>query len=603
MNDLTYDGAFRITKNTFGPSSINYAQGPIEYNPDNHSLFIVGHPYQQAIAEFPIPPLVQSANLSDLNMSSTPIQIYAEVLDRAPTGNPEGLDRIGGLHYIPTTPTPTLIVNAYEYYDAPANNTLSTLIIRNSNDIANSAIDGYFGFVGPAGHTSGWISPVPTSLQSALGGTHITGFSSGIPIIGRASVGPSAFSFQQTDLLQATTANEIPTTTLLDFSLSNRLHDDLYNDSLTNDLWTHLSGATFGFLVPGTRTYFTFGYSGGHASGVCYKCTQDNGNLCGGYCPPIAADRDQYYWLWDLEDLIDVKNGNIAPHEVFPYDYGPWNLPFQVDLKKIGGGSFDPINNQLYLSLQMADTDQGTYSRPPLILVFSTPPTSNSIQPDICLWMEGAYDNANGIMPSTLLQKGLLPANHPYNVPPWDYFGTEGQGWTTADYPATAVDWVKVSFRTTPLASSEVAATVAVIQEDGCLFFPNSEVLSDGMGSSFYIFVEHRNHIGILSSVAVDVSNGMLSYDFRISDSYSGSLGAGQKELAPGIWGMFAGDGDQLADPSGFDINGTDHAFWEPFNGLFDNYIPADFNMDGDITGADKILWNINNGIFSAVEK
>ncbi|SHI84362.1 T9SS type A sorting domain-containing protein [Pseudozobellia thermophila] len=370
ISQLTYEGGFRIRASQNGVSDVNYSQGPIAYNYENHSLFIVGHTHQQAIAEYAIPDIVKSEQLSELNMVESPIQVFSQVLDRAADGNPEKLDRVGGLYYVNHGGQPKLIVNAFEYYDAPADNTLSTLIINNASDIENSQVSGYFRFDGGAAHTSGWISPIPEAWQETLGGSHITGHSSGIPIISRCSVGPSAFAFGMNEALNATDA--IETTALLDFNLSHPLHEDLGNESGTNDIWTHLSRATYGFIVPGTRTYLTIGSSGGHESGVCYKCVQDNGNLCGGYCTPEADDNYQYYWLWDVNDLVAVKNGSLEPHEVRPYDHGFFNTPFQANgSKKIGGGSFDSATGNLYLSIQSGDTEQGVYARPPVIAVYN----------------------------------------------------------------------------------------------------------------------------------------------------------------------------------------------------------------------------------------
>ena len=150
------------------------------------------------------------------------------------------------------------------------------------------------------------------------------------------------------------------------------MHPELDNESRTNTIWTHLSRTNYGFIVPGTRSYLTIGNSGGHDSGVCYKCTQDDGNLCGGYCPPKADDRYQFYWLWDVNDLLAVKEGSLLPHEVLPYDYGKFNTPFQANgMKGIGGGSFDPATGNLYLSVQRGDTEQGTYARPPVIVMYN----------------------------------------------------------------------------------------------------------------------------------------------------------------------------------------------------------------------------------------
>lgn len=370
LANIKYEGAFRLPASTYGSSSLNYSEGPLEYNNLNHSIFIVGHAHHQNIAEFRIPEIINSKVLSNLKMASIPLQEFTPILDRASGGNPQSLDRIGGMEFITSGDESQLIINAYEYYDAPGDNSQTTLIARNSKNLATSGMDGYHTFQGGAGHTSGWISPIPQEWQTSLGGTYLTGQSSGIPIISRTSVGPSAFSFSMADL-SATSGvpNPIPTSKLLDFSLSNPLHSDLSNTTGTNDIWTHISRAIYGFVVPGTRTYLTIGQSGGHNSGVCYKCTQNNGNLCGGYCANDASDYYHFYWLFDVNDLIAVKKGRKNSYDVRPYDYGEFPTPF--DTNYFGGGTFDPGSNILYLTVQKADRLQGTYSNPPVVVTFS----------------------------------------------------------------------------------------------------------------------------------------------------------------------------------------------------------------------------------------
>ncbi len=370
LSNIKYEGAFRLPAATFGSSSLNYSQGPIEYNPTNKSIFIVGHAHHQNIAEFAIPKLGKSANIANLPMAGPPLQSFTPVLNRATDGNPQSLDRIGGMEYIKTTSSEQLIINAYEYYDAPGDNSQTTLIARNSNNLGSCTVDGFASFAGGAGHTSGWISPIPGGWKNILGGNHITGQSSGIPIISRTSVGPSAFSFNHTKLTAVSPIPEpVPTTKLLDFSLAHPLHQDLSNTSRTNDIWTHLSRVVYGFIVPGTRTYLTIGQSGGHSSGVCYKCTQNNGNLCGGYCANDAADYYHYYWLWDVNDLVAVKNGKKNSYAVRPYSYGEFPTPFATN--SFGGGTYDPGSGLLYLTIQKADRLQGTYSNPPVVVAFS----------------------------------------------------------------------------------------------------------------------------------------------------------------------------------------------------------------------------------------
>lgn len=365
ISDLQYQGAFRLSQGTFGDSSLNYSQGPIAYHATRHSLFIVGHAHHQAIAEFAIPGLVVSDKVEDLNRVEQPLQAFSTVLNRTSDGNPQSMNRVGGLYVTDGK----LIVNVYEYYDAPGDNTHTTLVIEDVDNIADSSIQGYFSMSGLA-HASGWISEIPSEWQILFGNSHLTGFSSGIPIIGRTSVGPAAFGFDPDSIGLAGTM--INTEAFQNFSLQNRLHEDLSNSDLDNDLWTHLSAATYGFIVPGTRTYLTVGSSGGHDSGVGYKITQDNGNLCGGYCSYESADNSSYYWLWDTLDWLRVKEGELEAHEVRPYAFGPFPNPLDNGrMNAIGGGAYDTENGLLYLSLQRADNQAGTYSNPPIIAAYA----------------------------------------------------------------------------------------------------------------------------------------------------------------------------------------------------------------------------------------
>ncbi len=376
FDDFDYVGAFALPADEFGQSSLNFSEGPIDV--DGDSLYIVGHNHQQAIAEFTIPELVDSTNIADLNTATPPAQNFAAVLDRVPV-NDQNINRIGGLEYHDGQ----LIVNGYEYYDAAADNTDTTLVIRDADQLATSKVDGYFQLDGAA-RASGWISEVPEYWQDALGGTHLVGHSSGIPINGRSSIGPSAYALDADDIVGASSSDPaLSSSTLLEFSLDNRLHDDLSNADLDNDLWTHLSSAAFGFIVPGSRTYVTVGASGGHESGIGYKITQDDGNLCGGYCSYEAADVVNQYWLWDLDDLLDVRAGSIAAHSVRPYAYGEFPQPFQAGsyLNPIGGGSFDATTGTLYLSLQGANNTVGTYSNPPIIVAYQFPNIDGSSVP------------------------------------------------------------------------------------------------------------------------------------------------------------------------------------------------------------------------------
>jgi len=232
IGDLEYAGAFRVPADMFGISELNYSQGPIEVNAAHGSIYIVGHTYQQAIAEFPMPALVMSDVLTDLNMAGSPMQTFASVLDRTSGGNPQGMDRIASMKLFDGASGPELVVNAFEYYDAPADDTQTTLVMRDADHLGTSAVDGYYSLGGGA-HAAGWISAIPSEWQARLGGTTITGASSGMPIISRLSVGPSAFVLDPDAIIGAgSTPGDVATEALLDFDLTNPIHGDLSTRNL-----------------------------------------------------------------------------------------------------------------------------------------------------------------------------------------------------------------------------------------------------------------------------------------------------------------------------------------------------------------------------------
>ncbi len=233
-------------------------------------------------------------------------------------------------------------------------------------------------------------------------------------------------------------------------------------------------------------------------------------------------------------------------------------------------------------------------------------------------FLEGPYDSTTTEMTTALgATRGLLPGQtpvsnlitptppgQPYNAAPWNYTGTEGATWTDADYTGDEVDWVLVSFRTAIEKNTQVAQGAALLHKDGSLHFPDRCVLNSALGvTSAYIIIEHRNHVAAMSPQAIPISNGIFSYDFRWSNSYTASgTGFGQKQTSTGEWLMFTGDSDQSDFPS-YDIQGTDKTLWLNENGIFDQYRTSDFNLDGDINGQDKSLWYENNGISSRIPK
>lgn len=231
-------------------------------------------------------------------------------------------------------------------------------------------------------------------------------------------------------------------------------------------------------------------------------------------------------------------------------------------------------------------------------VAFMPPPPTITVSCNLKVLLEGALDATTGTMHNKLQQYESLPSGQPYTIVPWNHQGTEGAGWQGNDYPANTVDWVLVSFRKSPLPSSEIAKVATILLTDGNIVPVQIPVSSTT--NSLYIVVEHRNHLPAMSPMPLDIVNNTLTYDFSTMNSYIPGTEYGQK-LLNGHWCLFAGNGVQTVPYQ--EIIGSDKVPWVTANGLFEGYFQTDYNMDSDVNGNDKGLWSSNNGIFSGVEQ
>ena len=210
-----------------------------------------------------------------------------------------------------------------------------------------------------------------------------------------------------------------------------------------------------------------------------------------------------------------------------------------------------------------------------------------------------------------MIQRGLLPGQtpvgpfavatppgQPYKTAPWNYAGTEA----TATYPADVVDWVLVSLRVDSLTATSVFRAAALLRADGQITFVEP-CLSIPAGS-YYVVVEHRNHVGVMSPRKVPVRDNRLFFDFTLENGYlvqdPPSFG---QALTGGRWVMYAGDGKKDTFTDNFDVNFSDSQLWRIECGLFDQYRWSDYNLDADINFRDIMLWKQNNGRYSRVPR
>ena len=381
----SYIGAFRTT-------APRYGDGRIAYNHDRNSLYISGSVHKFEVGEYSVPALVNTkSDLSSLNTSTT-LQSPAQLLGRVPSSSwpTQAIDnRLMGMLYVDGK----LIVNGAVYYDGGGNNTDTTFRIENPNDLAGSPIAGNFRTQG-AQHTTMWMSMVPAEWREAIGYDYISGAGLGLSIISRLSAGPSMFGIRINDYLNANTGQSIASKTFMDFPVDNPIRKDFLNyggatGGVNNDVHTMMSTSTFGFIVPGSRTYVVFGRSAGHTARtpgttpyvgevhdfankngtINYKDTiapitghpDDKGNVTDGYSVYDSDDKGPFYWLFDVAEIVSAS----APWNVQPYEYGyfPEIFARSGDNNRAPsgssnaplGGSWDPISGRLFLSWPWID--------------------------------------------------------------------------------------------------------------------------------------------------------------------------------------------------------------------------------------------------------
>jgi hypothetical protein len=262
---------------------------------------------------------------------------------------------------------------------------------------------------------------------------------------------------------------------------------------------------------------------------------------------------------------------------------------------------------------------------------------------NIWVYLEGSLVNVNTglfeiienpgpgnpqLMRTTLNDERLLPGQvntelfapnvynpgQPYSAAPWNYFGNEGDNYDSggdenfadAGYPPTVVDWVLVSLRSDPQDGSEALCQRAgLLHNDGSIeFLPDAECCDLDINQDYYIVVEHRNHLIVMSHEAVPILNGgSLTYDFRFQDSYLfDEIGSGgfhsQKQVDPGkvLFSMYAGNGEQSAGFSDdTDINAADQILWYNDDATTRTYNFTDYNMSSDRDSKDFEVWQTNS--------
>jgi len=214
---------------------------------------------------------------------------------------------------------------------------------------------------------------------------------------------------------------------------------------------------------------------------------------------------------------------------------------------------------------------------------------------ELKVYLQGSYNSETGLM-DTELNPDFIPKDQPYNLPPWDYNGSE----SIAIVPENMVDWILIELRDTTdvnLANQEsvISKQAAILLNNGEITFPDGNSyphFSNTIVNDLFVVLYHRNHLGIISADPLVYNKGIYSYDY--TTGFDKVLGGedGYSLLDTDIFGMTSGD----ADGDGFidDTDKIDH--WETTSGNKD-YFSADMNLDSEVNNKDKNdFWLPTNG-------
>lgn len=319
--------------------------------------------------------------------------------------------------------------------------------------------------------------------------------------------------------------------------------------------------------------------------GNAYTITLSPGTYASGNNISVWIDYNQNGVFETTENLGNV---NIPPTPAtgtinFTVPAAANNGTTRMRVREVWNNSnFDPCNNYTY-----GETED-----------YNVNIQSPSVSADLTVFLEGPYNGTN----MTIDLTGLIPINQPYHVAPWNYPGTEG----VTSVPANAVDWVLVELRDATSAGNansgtRIARMAAFLSNDGIIVNlagnPGLDFGPLSVASSLFVIIHHRNHISVMSSVGLTQTGGVYTYNFSSAagQAYNGILA--HKQIGPGVWGMFAGNGD------GNDIvdNLDEDPVWESEAGG-QGYLNSDYNFDTQSDNKDKDdVWVPNIGKESQV--
>ncbi len=212
---------------------------------------------------------------------------------------------------------------------------------------------------------------------------------------------------------------------------------------------------------------------------------------------------------------------------------------------------------------------------------------------DLDVYLGGPY--ASGVMTKSLNTKNLIPLTDPY-----------GLNTHAPSIPTDAVDWIKVELR-------DKADSTVVVKSYACFVDVNGNILDTNgniglkafnVGKDlYYVSIQHRNHLGAMSSAKVDLTAASPAFNFTSAQTQAyqktGISNTALKSLGGGKFGLWAGNANANSSVV-YDGGSSDRitillgvGLTTPGVPITNTYHNRDVNMDGDIVydggGSDRV--------------
>ena len=358
-------GRFTVDNPDYATPALNWAYGGngLGMGADGASLYMGAHDNDsKRLGRIPIPGTLAMTTLGTIVTQTQAPTFIANPYLAGDIDPGEENNIIYGGTLIDPDDSNRLIVSRFSYYDGASN-------AEKSHYVCTAAIGSCTGpyVIDQPGWTAGYMTVIPPAWRTLLGGKAFTGLN-GVAVVARTSNGPSVTVFNPSDV---GVESPIPSTRLLGYPEAHPTLGDYDSDPYGTGQWSKAHVMHGVGIVPNTRTLLFIGRTGTPAnqcygtgvdyqppgSGECYDPAAVAGGVPGGaHAYPYAYE----LYLYDLNDLVAVKNGTMNYWEPVPYAeitldaQAGTNIVYKVHAAWTSS-TFDPATNRVYVTASTTD--------------------------------------------------------------------------------------------------------------------------------------------------------------------------------------------------------------------------------------------------------